>query len=108
MLMNLARGPIGEFVLVVRRNRIAEHQRVNDPDCTWLHCLPPLPDGPPQERSMHTPCQLLPSRGISTPRKRHTSTGKATLRTGSFRQAPALFGLNAAMTDGKISRKWEA
>src|SRR5262249_48707455 len=43
MLVNLARGPVGEFVLVVCRNRIAEHQRVNNPDSTWLHCLPPPP-----------------------------------------------------------------
>src|SRR5262245_44909961 len=43
MLVNLARGTVGEFMLVMCRNRIAEHQRVNDPDCTWLHCLPPPP-----------------------------------------------------------------
>ena len=41
MLVNLARGTVSEFMLVMCRNRIAEHQRVNDPDCTWLHCLPP-------------------------------------------------------------------
>ena len=41
MLVDLARGLVGEFVLVIRRHRIAEHQRVYDPDCTWLHCLPP-------------------------------------------------------------------
>src|SRR5215470_956846 len=43
MLVNLARGTVVEFMLVMCRNRIAEHQRVNDPDCTWLHCLPPPP-----------------------------------------------------------------
>lgn len=37
MLVNLARGPVGEFMLVMCRNRIAEHQRVDDPDCARLH-----------------------------------------------------------------------
>src|SRR5262249_28324601 len=53
MLVNLARGPVGKFVLVMRWNRIAEHQRVNDPDCGRLHCQTPTPDRP-----SHTPCQL--------------------------------------------------
>src|SRR5262249_463611 len=55
MFMDLARGPVGEFVLVMRWKRIAEHQRVNDPDCAWLHCLPPCQMDRP--RSMHAPCQ---------------------------------------------------
>ena len=37
MLVNLARGPVGEFMLIMCRNRIAEHQRVYDPDCARLH-----------------------------------------------------------------------
>src|SRR5215469_14206981 len=37
MLVNLAGGSVGEFVLVVCRYWIAEHQRVDDPDSTWLH-----------------------------------------------------------------------
>jgi hypothetical protein len=39
--VNLASGPIGELVLVVGRNRIAEHQCINDPDCSRLHCETP-------------------------------------------------------------------
>src|SRR5690348_14111138 len=46
VLVNLARGAISELVLVVCRYRIAEHQRVNDPDCTWLHVPMPLIDRP--------------------------------------------------------------
>ena len=53
MLVNLARGPVGEFMLVMCRNRIAEHQRVNDPDCAWLHCLPP-PDRLSERRHART------------------------------------------------------
>jgi hypothetical protein len=65
VLVHLASGSVSEFVLVVRRNRIAEHQRVNDPDCTWLHCLPPTPMAL-RTGAMHAPCHLAPSRRPST------------------------------------------
>jgi|SRR5690242_19062899 hypothetical protein len=54
MLVHLASGSVSEFVFVVRRYRIAEHQRVNDPDCTWLHCLPPTPIDPQNRRHART------------------------------------------------------
>jgi hypothetical protein len=44
---------VSEFVLVQRRNRIAEHQRVNDPDCR-LHCQTPHPMHHPKKGARTT------------------------------------------------------
>jgi putative ABC transport system substrate-binding protein len=35
--VDYAGGFVSELVLVMCRNRIAKHQRVNDPDSGWLH-----------------------------------------------------------------------
>src|SRR5690242_7171880 len=104
--MNLARGPVGEFVLVMCRYRIAEHQRVYDPDCTWLHCLP-HPDRPSEGVPCTHHASWSPSRGGSTPRKQFTSTGKTTLRTCSCgKRLPSCFELDAVgIADRKTSKK---
>jgi hypothetical protein len=39
--VNLASGAIAELVLIIGWNRVAEHQRINDPDCSRLHCETP-------------------------------------------------------------------
>ena len=107
MLVNLASGSVGEFVLVMCRNRIAERERVNDPDCAWLHCLPPTRETL-IKGAMPTRCQLLPSRGSSTPRKQLTSTGKTTLRTSSSGKRPAWPRRSGAarILRGGETKKW--
>ena len=81
MLVNLARGPIGEFVRVVCWNRIAGHQRVNDPDCTWLHCLP-HPDRPSETAPIaHTVPIFAESQ------REHTRLRDGVHRNSAFAQA---------------------
>jgi hypothetical protein len=96
MFMNLASGSVGEFVLVVCRNRIAEHQRVNDPDCTWLHCLTPhVRWTAPRERAPRTHranCCRVAERAHRANRSR--PQGKlpcAHVRAASARVAPSLW-----------------
>jgi hypothetical protein len=82
MFINLACGPVAEFVLVICRNRIAEHQRVNDPDCSWLHCQTPHQMHRPSEKAPCMPhANSYRGGGSRTMRKGTRPQAKSNLRT---------------------------
>jgi hypothetical protein len=108
MLVNLASGSVGEFVLVMCRNRIAEHQRVNDPDCTWLHCLTPhVRWTAPRERAPRTHsancCRVAEQAHRANSSRPQGKLPCAHVRAASARVAPSLWALRGS--DGETSNR---
>ena len=104
MLVNLASGSVGEFVLVVCRNRITEHQHVNDPDCTWLHCLPPPPIDPHKERHAHTVPIVAESRSKHTAQTAHVHRENYVAHI-FVRQAPAWRPLRSGRCEDRTEKR---
>src|SRR5262249_48754943 len=86
VLVNLAGGPVGEFVPALCRNRIAEHQRINDPDGSRLHCLEcPLSQmDRPDKDAMPLVATMLVSRGLRASVHAARVHRKVTLYTGEL------------------------
>src|SRR5262249_37883063 len=90
VLVNLAGGPVGEFVPALCRNRIAEHQRINDPDGSRLHCLEcPLSQmDRPDKNAMPLVATMLVSRGLRASVHAARVHRKVTLSTGERPHPP--------------------
>jgi hypothetical protein len=68
--VNYAGGFVSKLVLVICRNRIAKHQRINNPDCSRLHCQTPIRYTTLRKSAMHTLAKSYRDSGPSTPRQR--------------------------------------
>src|SRR5215469_6016699 len=79
MLVNLASGSVGEFVFVVGRHWIAEHQRVDDPDSPWLHVPKPFSTGRwlPSRRAKTLACTAASTETALLHRQRTTGAAVA-------------------------------
>src|SRR5262249_15798281 len=71
MLVDLASSSVGEFMFVVCRHWIAEHQRGVDPDSTWLH----------------VPITLLDKAMVTESQREHTRSRSGVHRNSAFAQA---------------------